>query len=145
MTIRAWMISILGLIGPEPLELFALELKKIAIFHFVYTLASTNINQSAPNLVKIYMTIKFQVSLILDLIGPERPELLSLELRKIAIFDLIYSLASTIFNQSALNLNKIYITIRSWMSLIMGLIRLEQLELFALEIEKFLHLTLFTL
>ena len=31
------------------------------------------------------------------------------------------------------------------MSLIMGLIGLEWLELFALELEKFLHLTLFTL
>ena len=34
---------------------------------------------------------------------------------------------------------------RSWMSLIMGLIGLEQLELFALELEKLVHLTLFTL
>ena len=31
------------------------------------------------------------------------------------------------------------------MSLIMGLIGLERLELFALELEKLLHLTLFTL
>ena len=71
MTIRSRMSSILGLIGPEPLELFALELKKIAVFQFVYTLASTNINQSAPNLVKIYMTIRPQMSSILDLIGLE--------------------------------------------------------------------------
>ena len=51
MTIRSRMGLILDLIGPEPPELFALELKKKkkknAIFHFVYTLASTNINQSA--------------------------------------------------------------------------------------------------
>ena len=71
---------ILDLIEPE---LFALELKKIAIFHFVYTLASTNINQSAPNLVKIYITIRSGISLILDLMGPERPELFALELRKL--------------------------------------------------------------
>ena len=32
-------------------ELFALDLGKIAEFDVVYTLASTNINQSAPNLV----------------------------------------------------------------------------------------------
>ena len=32
-------------------ELFALEFGKIVEFDFVYTLASTNINQSAPNLV----------------------------------------------------------------------------------------------
>ena len=68
------------------------------------------------------MTIRPQMSLILDLIGPERPELFALELKKNAIFDFVYSVASTIFNQSALNLAKIYITIRSWMNLIMGLI-----------------------
>ena len=87
MTIRSQRILILGLIGPEPPELFALELKKIAIFHFVYTLVSTNINQSAPNLVKIYMTIRSRMSLILDLIILERTELFALELKKNAIFD----------------------------------------------------------
>ena len=46
-------MSPLGLGRPEP---FALELGKIAEFYFVFTLASTNINQSAPNFVKIYMT-----------------------------------------------------------------------------------------
>ena len=91
------------------------------------------------------MTIRPRMSSILDLIGPERSELFTLELKKIAILDFVYSLASTIFNQSALNLAKIYITIRSWMSVIMGLIGLERLELFALELEKLLHLTLFTL
>ena len=34
---------IMGLIGPEQLEKFALELGKIATFDFVYSLASTNI------------------------------------------------------------------------------------------------------
>ena len=33
MTIRSRMSSILDLIGPEHLELFALDFKKIAIFH----------------------------------------------------------------------------------------------------------------
>ena len=33
------------------------ELGKIATFDFVYSLASTNINQSAPNLVTINMSI----------------------------------------------------------------------------------------
>ena len=64
---------------------------------------------------------------------------------KNAIVDFIYSLASTIFNQSALNLAKIYKTIQSWMSLIMGLTGSERLELFALKLEKMLYLTLFTL
>ena len=125
------MILIMDLIRPEHLELFALDLKKL-VFHFVYTLASTNINQSAPNLVKIYMTIRSRMTSILDLLGPERQELFALELKKIAMFDFVYSLVSTIFNQSALNLAKIHITIRSWMSLIMGLMGSEQLELFAM-------------
>ena len=44
------MNSIMGQIEPEHPEVFALEFGKIA--------ESTNINQSAPNLVKIYVTIK---------------------------------------------------------------------------------------
>ena len=51
---RSWMSSIMGQIKPEHPELFALEFRKIAESDFVYTLASTNINQSAPNLVKTY-------------------------------------------------------------------------------------------
>ena len=63
-------------------RVFCPWMKKIAIFHLVYTLASTDINQSAPNLFKIYMTIRSRMSLILDLIGPERPEIFALELEK---------------------------------------------------------------
>ena len=51
------MISIMGEIEGEHLELFAHEFGKIAEYDFVYTLSSTNINQSAPNLVKVYLTI----------------------------------------------------------------------------------------
>ena len=50
----------MGPIGLEQLELFALELGKIAAFDFVYSLASTNITQSAPNLVIMYMSIRSQ-------------------------------------------------------------------------------------
>ena len=46
-------------IKPEHPELFALEFGKIAETDFVYTLASTNINQSAPNLVKNVCDHKF--------------------------------------------------------------------------------------
>ena len=45
-------------------------------------------------------------------------------------------MASTIFNQSTPDLVKMYMTARSQMSSIMGLVRLEQFELFALESEK---------
>ena len=45
----------------------------------VNTLASTNINQSSPNLVKMYMTTRAQMSFIMELIGPELSELSALE------------------------------------------------------------------
>ena len=71
MSIRARMSSIMGQIELEHPELFALEIGKIAESDFVYTLASTNINQSTPNLVKLYMTLRSRMSVIMDLIGPK--------------------------------------------------------------------------
>ena len=78
MPIRSRMRSIMGQIEPEHPELLALEFGKIAKSDFVYTLASTNINQSAQNLVKIYLTIRSRTSSIMDLIGPELSELFAL-------------------------------------------------------------------
>ena len=52
------MSLIMGQIESEHFELFSLEFGKIAESDFVYTLTSTNIDQSAPNLVKMYMTIR---------------------------------------------------------------------------------------
>ena len=49
MPIRSQMSSIMEQIEPERPELFFLEFRKIAESDFVYTLAFTNINQSAPN------------------------------------------------------------------------------------------------
>ena len=43
-------------------KLFALEFGKIAESDFVYTVASTNIDQSAPNLVKMFLTIRSWMS-----------------------------------------------------------------------------------
>ena len=75
------MSLIMGQIESEHFELFSLEFGKIAEADFVYTLASTNIDQSAPNLVKMYMTIRSRKSLIMDLIGQELFELSALELK----------------------------------------------------------------
>ena len=50
---------IMGQIRPGHPELFALEFGKIAENDFFYTLASTNINQSEPNLVKNVCDHKF--------------------------------------------------------------------------------------
>ena len=73
------MNSILGQIELEHPKLFALEFGKIAESDFVYTLASTDIDQSTPNLVKMYLTIRLRMSSIMDLIRPELFELSALE------------------------------------------------------------------
>ena len=54
MPIRSRMSSIMGQIEAEHPELS----------DFVYALASTNINQSAPNLVKMYVIMRSRMSLI---------------------------------------------------------------------------------
>ena len=59
------MSLIMKQIKPEHPELFALEFGKIAEYDFVYTLASASIDQSAPNLVTIYMTMRSWMSLIM--------------------------------------------------------------------------------
>ena len=71
----------MGPIGLEQLELFALELGKIAAFDFVHSLASTYINQSAPNLVTMYMNIRSQVSLIMGQVIPDQSVLSALEIK----------------------------------------------------------------
>ena len=88
------MYSIMGLIEREHPELFALEFGKIAEYDFVYTLSSRNIDQSAPNLVKMYVIIRSQMSWIMDLIRPELSELFALEFVKIAESDFVYTLTS---------------------------------------------------
>ena len=72
----------MDVIRPELFELSALEFENLP-YLTVYTLASTNIDQSTPNLVKMYMTIRSRMSLILDIIGPELFELSALELKNL--------------------------------------------------------------
>ena len=62
MPMRAGMSLIIGQIEPEYPQLFAAEFGKIAESDFVYSLVSTNIDQSAPNLVKMYMTLRSRMS-----------------------------------------------------------------------------------
>ena len=93
------MSLIMGQIEPEHPDLLALEFGKIAESDFVYTLASTNINQSALNFVKMYVTVRSRMSSIIDLIGHELSELFALEFAKIAESDLVYTLASTNVDQ----------------------------------------------
>ena len=83
------------------------------------------------------------MNLIMGQIEPEHPELFALEFGKIAEYDLVYTLTSTSINQSTPNLVRMYVIIRSQMSLIMDLIGLELIELYALELENLPYLTLF--
>ena len=58
MLIRSQMSLIMGQFEQEHPELFALEFGKIAKYDFVCTLSSTNINQSAPDLIQMYVIIR---------------------------------------------------------------------------------------
>ena len=68
------MSLIMGQFEQEHPELFALEFGKIAKYDFVCTLSSTNINQSAPDLIQMYVIIRSWMTLIMDLICPEPSE-----------------------------------------------------------------------
>ena len=83
MTTRAWMNSTMEPIGPELSELSALEFEIFAIFDFVYSLASANIDQSVPNLATIHMPMRAQMSSIMGQIEPEHMELFALNLEKL--------------------------------------------------------------
>ena len=73
-TIRSPKSTIMDLIGPELSELFAIEFAKIAESDFVYTIAFTNVDQLVPNLVIIYMPIRYRMSSIMGQIELEHPE-----------------------------------------------------------------------
>ena len=60
-------------------------------------------NQSAQNLVKVYMTIRSQMSSVMELIGPELSELSAFELENLPYLTL-YTLASADIDQSVPNL-----------------------------------------
>ena len=126
-TIRSQMSSIMDLIGPELFELSALEFENLPYLTLL-TLASANIDQSVPNLATIYIPIKSRMSLIMGQIELEHPELFALEFGKIVESDFVYTLVFTNIYQSAPNLVKMYLTIRSWMSSIMDLIKPELSE-----------------
>ena len=81
--------------------------------------------------------------LTMDQTRQEQMELLPFDFGKFAENDCVYTLDSTNIVQSAPNLVKMCVTIRSRMSWIMGMgpIRREQQELFALGFRKLLNLT----
>ena len=128
----------------QPLGAILFSSPSVVRSHFlVYTLASTNISQWAPNLVQLYMTIRSRISWIMELIRLQLSRVVCPWIRKFAIFDFVYTLASANIDQSVPNLATIYTPMRSRMSLIMGRIELERPELFALEFGK-IYMTLLT-
>ena len=92
------MRSIMEQIEPEHPSNLSLNLGKLLNLT-VYTLASTNINQSAPNLVNMYVTTGSGMRSIIDLIRPELSEIFPLEFEKIAESDFVYTIASTNVDQ----------------------------------------------
>ena len=83
----------------------------------------------------MYKTVRSQISLIMELMGPKLFELSALELENLPYLT-VYTLASVNTDQSVPNLVTIYMPIRSRMSWIMGQIELDHRELFALEFGK---------
>ena len=109
------MSLIMDLIEPE---LFELHVSALELENLPY-LTSANFDQSVPNLAKIYLPVRSRMSLIMGKIELEHPELFALEFGKIAETDFVYTPASPNINNSAPNLVKMYVTIRSRMSSIM--------------------------
>ena len=116
MPIRSQTSVIIKQIEQECPELFVLEVRKIAESDFFYTLASTNINQSAPNLLKMYVTIRSRMRWIMDLIRLELSKLFPLEFAKIAESGFVHTIASTNVHQLVPNM----VIVNLMMSLIMG-------------------------
>ena len=79
----------MGQIDPEHPELFALEFEKKMLNMTVYTRSSTNINQSASNLVQMYMTLRSPMSSVMELIRPEVSELSALKLENLPYLTLL--------------------------------------------------------
>ena len=75
----------------------------------LFTLSSTNIDQSEPNLVKMYVIIRSRMRSIMDSIRPELSELFALEFAKIAESNFVYTIASTNADQLVPNMVTVYI------------------------------------
>ena len=86
----------------------------------LFTLVSANVDQWIPNLATVFMPMRSRMSFDYGTIELEHPELFALEFGKIAESDFIYTLASTNVDQLVPNVVTIYMTMISWMSLIIS-------------------------
>ena len=88
------------------------SVRRPSIHNFlVNTPASTNIYQSAPNLVKMYMTIRSWMSCIMELIGPELSKLSAFGLEKLPYLT-VYTRGSTYKDHLAPNFGKTFMSNR---------------------------------
>ena len=69
-------------------------------------LSSTNIDQSEPNLVKMYVIVRSQMTSIMDLMEPELSELSALELEDLPYLT-VYTLAFANIDQSVPKLDTV--------------------------------------
>ena len=118
---------------------------KNAIFYFVYTLAPLFIDQSRPNMVKMYIAIRSGMSSILSEIGRSGQELSALEFEKNIIFYFVYTLALSFLKWSSSSFVTMHIFIKSRMSLNLSQNGLVSPELGPFEFGKMQYFTLFTL
>ena len=70
-------------VGVRPSDVCPSDVRLSVQNLLVNTPASTNIDQSSPNLVKIYMTTRVRMSSIMELIGLELSELSAFELENL--------------------------------------------------------------
>ena len=82
---RSRMSSIVSEIRPVTQKLFALELLKIAVLNLVSAIEITFLNQSGPQLHKVFIGTRSQMSLIMSEICLVTPKLFALELLKIVV------------------------------------------------------------
>ena len=109
------MTLIMGQIEQEHPELFALEFGKIAEYDFVYTI----IYKYWPISAKLGQNVCDHKILDEFDYGFNRNRtfrVICRWIRKFAIFDFVYTLASANIDQSVPNLATIYLPIRSWVS-----------------------------
>ena len=98
-------------------------ISKNAIIHFVYTLVSSFLNQFWLYLYRMFITIRSWMRSILQEFWIIEPGLWALDFMKIALFWLVYTLASINLKQSLWNIVTMYVAIKSRMSSIIGFFR----------------------
>ena len=110
----------------------------------VSMIETTFLNQSGPNLPKVFMATRSRISSIMSEIGPSNSRVNAPEILKIAVFDLVSTIETTFLNQPGPKLHKVFIDTRSWMSSRMSKIGPVTQKLFALELLKIAVLNLFS-